>query len=136
MMIKVFVYGTLKPGEINFQRYCQGKIIESQAAIAQGQLYRLPFGYPAMTFGKGWVGGFILSFRDLDLLNCLDELEGYDSHRPAEQNEYQRCQIEAFSPEKQPMGLAWGYIMTLEQILAYGGVLLPDGLWQYRVDSV
>jgi len=27
MSIRVFVYGTLKPGEVNYQRYCEGKVI-------------------------------------------------------------------------------------------------------------
>jgi len=29
MSIRVFVYGTLKPGEVNYQRYCEGKVIDS-----------------------------------------------------------------------------------------------------------
>ena len=35
-MFKVFVYGTLKPGEINYQRYCEGRIAKEEEAIASG----------------------------------------------------------------------------------------------------
>ncbi len=31
-MFKVFVYGTLKPGEANYQKYFAGKVIEAQKA--------------------------------------------------------------------------------------------------------
>lgn len=43
-LVKVFVYGTLKPGESNYQRYCdRSSVVESQRAIALGQLFALPF---------------------------------------------------------------------------------------------
>jgi gamma-glutamylcyclotransferase (GGCT)/AIG2-like uncharacterized protein YtfP len=29
MQMKVFVYGTLKPGECNYQRYCEGKVVDA-----------------------------------------------------------------------------------------------------------
>ncbi|TAH29142.1 MAG: gamma-glutamylcyclotransferase, partial [Oscillatoriales cyanobacterium] len=32
--MKVFVYGTLKPGECNYLRYCEGKVVDALPAIA------------------------------------------------------------------------------------------------------
>ncbi len=30
--LRVFVYGTLKPGEANYQKYCAGKVVEAKRA--------------------------------------------------------------------------------------------------------
>ena len=40
--LAVFVYGTLKPGEANYQRFCAGNIITSQIALTPGKLYQIP----------------------------------------------------------------------------------------------
>ncbi|NET53980.1 MAG: gamma-glutamylcyclotransferase, partial [Merismopedia sp. SIO2A8] len=42
---KVFVYGTLKPGEVNYDQYCASKVVEEIRAIAFGELFDLPIGY-------------------------------------------------------------------------------------------
>ena len=128
-LIKLFVYGTLKPGESNYQLYCVGKVVEVKHALARGQLFSLPLGYPAMTDGNSIVQGFLLSFWDLDILNQLDWLEDYDPQRPIVENEYYRQQIETFDLTLQPLGTAWVYLMTPEQIHASAGVLLPNGWW-------
>lgn len=128
-LLQVFVYGTLKPGESNYQRYCSRKVLEAKRAIALGQLFALPFGYPAMTLGESPVQGFLLSFPDSSVLRHLDWLEDYDPHRPAEQNEYNRLPIEIFNPDLVSLGRAWIYLMTPKQVHSYGGVLLPDGWW-------
>lgn len=127
--LKVFVYGTLKPGKFNYQRYCSGQVIEVNCAIAPGQLFSLPAGYPAMTSGSGWVYGFVLSFRDPQILGELDNYEDYQASRPAELNLYERQRIETFAPTGQVLGSAWAYLMTLERVHSLGGTLLPDGHW-------
>ncbi len=128
-MLKVFVYGTLKPGESNYQSYCAGKVVAVKRALAFGQLFSLPFGYPAMIPGNSPVQGFLLSFSNSEILTQLDWLEDYDPQRPLMDNEYYRQQIEIFDMRFQPLGTAWAYLMTPEQICSYAGVLLPDGLW-------
>ena len=129
-MVNVFVYGTLKPGEYNYQLYCTGKVVEEKSAIAQGLLFLLPFGYPAMTPGNSFVKGFVLSFSTYEILHQLDWLEDYDPQRPVAQNEYYRQQIKVYDTAKEPLGTAWTYLMTLEQVKAYQGVLLPNGWWR------
>jgi gamma-glutamylcyclotransferase (GGCT)/AIG2-like uncharacterized protein YtfP len=47
-MISVFVYGTLKPNEANYQKYCAGKVIREIKAFTWGQLFHLSLGYPAI----------------------------------------------------------------------------------------
>ncbi|HEY9708979.1 MAG TPA: gamma-glutamylcyclotransferase [Oculatellaceae cyanobacterium] len=126
---KVFVYGTLKPGEVNYQMYCTGKVVEAKRAIAFGQLFDLPLGYPGMTLGENTVQGFVLTFADPAILSLLDELEDYNPNRIPEQNEYNRQQIEIYNPTGQALGLAWVYLMTLEQVQRLGGILIPSGWW-------
>ncbi|MFB2892778.1 gamma-glutamylcyclotransferase [Aerosakkonemataceae cyanobacterium BLCC-F50] len=128
-LVKVFVYGTLKPGESNYQYYCGGKVVAATRATVKGQLFALPLGYPAMVLGKGVVQGYLLTFNTPNILQHLDLLEGYNPQRPPEENFYDRKQLEVYSPEAEPLGLAWAYFMTLEQVEQIGGVLIPSGWW-------
>jgi gamma-glutamylcyclotransferase (GGCT)/AIG2-like uncharacterized protein YtfP len=126
--INIFVYGTLKPGEVNFDRYCQN-VVGIQAAIAHGTLYDLPLGYPAMTPGTSPVYGFLLSFAHPQILPELDELEDYRPDRPIEQNEYYRQKVQTFNLSHQSLGNAWAYLMEPEKAKRLKGVLLEDGQW-------
>ena len=134
-MLKVFVYGTLKPGEINYQRLCAGKVIEEKKAIAQGHLFALPFGYPAMTPGDGRVQGYVLTFTDPEVLHALDRLEDYHPERPLEQNEYNRQLIKTFNLSDEPSETAWAYLMSPDLVRSYGGIFLPSGWWSNCGDS-
>ncbi len=127
--INIFVYGTLKPGESNYQHYCAGKVLAAKRAIAFGKLFALPMGYPAMTMGESPVQGFLLSFPDWAIFQHLDLLEGFDPSRHAEQNEYNRQLIETYNCALISLGLAWVYLMNPEQLHSLGGVFLADGWW-------
>jgi gamma-glutamylcyclotransferase (GGCT)/AIG2-like uncharacterized protein YtfP len=126
----VFVYGTLKPGECNHDRYCS-QAIAQERAFAFGQLFALP-SYPAMTVDDPManhpVYGWLLRFRNAEVLKALDELEDYQADRPKAQNEYDRQKIQTFNLNHQPLGLAWVYVMESEQAKRLG-VPLPKGEW-------
>ena len=127
-MLKVFVYGTLKPGERNYQLYCTSAV-EVVEAIAYGKLYDLPMGYPAAVFPDSYlVRGYLLTFYQLTVLQSLDQLEDYHPSRPKSQNLYQRHQIEVYDRHKS-LGQAWTYSMSQQQIDFYGGVFVSDGWW-------
>lgn len=151
MELKVFVYGTLKPGQARHQYYSD-QVVSIRTAIAQGQLFALPAGYPAMTLGQGWVHGFVLSFNDHSILYELDAYEDYQAGREPYQNLYERCLIETFdlagrlsygdAPRfrqggherrslavGKSLGSAWAYMMTQSRVQQMGGVCLPDGEW-------
>ncbi len=108
--------------------------MEAKRAIAFGQLFDLPLGYPGMMLGENTVQGFVLTFAEPAILSLLDELEDYNPNRIPEQNEYNRQQIEIYDPTGQALGVAWVYLMTLEQIQRLGGVLIPSGWWNGCVD--
>lgn len=47
----LFVYGTLKRGFDNHDRFCRGVIGIEEAAVS-GELYDLPFGFPALVVAR------------------------------------------------------------------------------------
>ncbi|HEY9639531.1 MAG TPA: gamma-glutamylcyclotransferase [Coleofasciculaceae cyanobacterium] len=134
-LLRVFVYGTLKPGESNYDAYCASRIVDIQAALAYGELFDLPFDYPAMTAGDRPIYGYLLGFADPAVLEDLDELEGYSPHQALEDNEYLRDEIEVFSLDGQSLGVAWVYLMNLQQALSLGGTLVPEGKWTSNLKS-
>lgn len=136
-LIHLFVYGTLKPGEPNYH-VCAEFVVQAEAAIAPGRLYHLPFGYPAMTLAdSGEVHGYILTFADPIALVILDEFEQHcpDTFRRMlpeavyEEHQYSRKPIHVFNPKRSHMQVAWGYVMTQEQICRLRGVFVPNGNW-------
>lgn len=129
-MLKIFVYGTLKPGERNYQLYCANTVIAVQEVIAYGKLYDLPMGYPAAIFPEAYpVRGYLLTFCDLTVLQSLDELEDYNPNQPISKNLYHRHQIEVYDSHFSSLGKVWTYSMSQQQIDAYGGVFITDGWW-------
>jgi gamma-glutamylcyclotransferase (GGCT)/AIG2-like uncharacterized protein YtfP len=129
-MLRVFVYGTLKPGQSNHSAYCGDRIIAVQTAKVRGQLFDLSMGYPGMVSGKDWVKGYMLSFTDEAVLVDLDRLEDYSSDRPSHENEYQREWVEVFDRAERSQGFAWAYFMSQEKVEQSGGILVADGEWQ------
>jgi gamma-glutamylcyclotransferase (GGCT)/AIG2-like uncharacterized protein YtfP len=136
MLVRVFVYGTLKPAELNrsdaneYQRSCLSQLVNAEPAIAYGHLYDLPEGYPAMVLGNDLVHGFLLSFLDDTILSILDEYEGYEAN--SLNNDYDRISIEIFTPKQESLGLAWTYVMTHEGVDRAQGVLIPNGIWNKK----
>lgn len=129
-MLKIFVYGTLKPNEANFQRFCQPHLHDAQPALTEGKLYHLTRrGYPAMTLETGWVEGFLITFTDHRVLQTLDELEDYQSGRSPQFNEYQRQKRPIYTPTKTFLEEAWTYIMLPETVTKLGGIPLNHNKW-------
>lgn len=50
----LFVYGTLKCGFGNHDRFCRGVLSIEEAAVC-GELYDLPFGFPALVVAEDFV---------------------------------------------------------------------------------
>ncbi len=128
-LVRVFVYGTLKPGEVNYKKYCADKVVDVKRAFVQGRLFALPMGYPAMTLGNTQVHGYLLYFSNQKILNELDVLEDYQPTRQPPKNLYNRQIIEVYEPQSLALGWAWVYLMTLDRVEQLGGFLQPDGWW-------
>lgn len=129
--LHVFVYGTLKPGAANFDRYCGNKVVTSHSAYIDGDLYHLPrLGYPGAIHGPRQVRGFVLSFDNSAILQDLDELEDYDPQRQPAENDYTRELVTTYTPDGISGISAWAYFMTSDRIQQFDGILLPDGWWE------
>ncbi|MGK7932640.1 MAG: gamma-glutamylcyclotransferase [Microcystaceae cyanobacterium] len=132
--LSIFVYGTLKPKETNYARYCQEKVIFAVKAYTWGEIYHLKrLGYPAMTQGKTKVQGYLLTFEDVTVLQDLDRLEGYQEQRSLSdnlENQYNRYVIDVYEPlSNKNLGKAWAYFMEISKIQFYQGEWLSSGEW-------
>lgn len=124
----LFVYGTLKPGERAFAQLCEPFVVATQAAQAQGRLYHLPLGYPAMTLEAGWVQGALLTFSSAACLHQIDAFEEYYPERP-QVSEYQRYFYPIYDVNQQPLVSAWVYTMASDRVVVLGGQWLSEGYW-------
>jgi gamma-glutamylcyclotransferase (GGCT)/AIG2-like uncharacterized protein YtfP len=126
----VFVYGTLKPGECNYDRYCRNKTLLCHRAYIRGQLYDFPqLGYPGATVGNGRVEGFVLSLLEPSVLVDLDDLEDYDPQGRSADNMYTRQLVSTYTLDGRVGISAWVYFMTPDRVRQLGGVAIPHGWW-------
>ncbi|MFF8829458.1 gamma-glutamylcyclotransferase family protein [Streptomyces sp. NPDC015131] len=75
-----FVYGTLRPGEPNHERFLRGRTAAEEPARLAGALLHDGPGYPYLLRGGGQVEGELVSAapgRYEALLSVLDRLEEY-----------------------------------------------------------
>ena len=129
IMLKVFVYGTLKPQEANYQDYCQGKTIAEKKCWTRGKLFALSLGYPGMTYGEDKVYGYLLTFASESELIHLDSLEGYTGVKDSPENRYDRSMVKVYDQDNSPFDRAWAYFMTERTIKDANGIYLPSGNW-------
>jgi gamma-glutamylcyclotransferase (GGCT)/AIG2-like uncharacterized protein YtfP len=137
-LIRFFVYGTLKPGYPPYARLCQPWVKTTTPAEVRGCLYHLPLGYPALTCGSDRVQGVLLTFEQEEIIAILDNYEQHDPGAIARTYPgisyqavgYSRVQLPVFSSAQTPVGLAWAYTMTPEQVQLLGGAFVTDGNWQ------
>ncbi|RAM48669.1 MAG: gamma-glutamylcyclotransferase [Hapalosiphonaceae cyanobacterium JJU2] len=132
-LLRVFVYGTLKPGEVNYYNYCDRKVVNATKAYVLGKLFDLPQGYPAMIPGDSPVYGYLLEFDFPEVLVELDELEDYHPARPDSENLYNRQQIQVYNFQGRSLGWAWAYLMTPEMVNNLGGIYQADGWWSNAI---
>ena len=128
-LLRVFVYGTLKPGEVYYECYCNNKVVDVKKAYVRGELYALPQGYPAATQGNSLVYGYLLSFSTSEVLSNLDELEDYHPQRPISENLYNRKQVVIYDLNNNSLGFAWVYFMSLAMVNQLKGTPQTDGWW-------
>ncbi|MFK7928482.1 MAG: gamma-glutamylcyclotransferase [Myxococcota bacterium] len=116
--LPLFVYGTLRAGES--QAHLLGDL-GRRPAQAEGRLYHLPAGYPALVLsGSEPVFGELVDAPGDALLAMLDLYEG------VRENLFQRVQI----PVRMGLlaDLAWAYVAA--QPTASRGRHLPAGNWR------
>ena len=128
-MHRIFVYGSLKFGEINHHRIFSGYDIKITSAWTYGKLYDLGW-YPALTQGNNKVYGELIEFDNLEILGRVDSLEGYRGEN-SNYNFYERREIQVFSDINEVA--AWAYFLNKCKIIESDGELITSGVWSnYR----
>lgn len=110
---QVFVYGTLKRGEIRGNLWPVPPQ-SVQSAWTKGTLYAGP-DYPAMVSGDDWVLGEAWSFASEeieDVLRVLDEIEG--TNQPNVPDLYRRVTAAVYRPDGTGLGDAFAYLYATD----------------------
>ncbi|HEY9370003.1 gamma-glutamylcyclotransferase family protein [Streptomyces sp.] len=92
-----FVYGTLRPGEVNHDLFLRGRTAAEEPALLTGALLYDGPGYPYAAPGDGRVAGELVTAAPgayAELLVVLDRLEDYvGPGHPRNLYERERCEI-------------------------------------------
>lgn len=126
----IFVYGTLMIGMDN-HRIIQSYTRSIQPGRVAGQLYHLPYGYPAYISGSqgGWVYGELVELQDIpSALTALDRLEEYWGPDCPE-NVYNRV-IQAVIIADETEILSYIYEWNNRSLLTEIGTVITSGDWK------
>jgi len=131
-----FVYGTLRPGEVNHDLFLRGRTrSETPARLTGAVLYDGP-GYPYAVEEPGGIvyGELVTALPDRyeELLAALDRLEEYAPGDPS--NLYERVAREVRSEEDGYAVPAWVYVAapSVAEHLRGQGKLIESGDWRVR----
>ncbi len=133
--INIFVYGSLREGFFNYDKYLKGKVIKNIPAVLKGmELYHMPYkGYPAIVPNENnQVFGEIMVVNDYDeTIKAIDEMEGVIDHRHPE-NEYHK---ELLTVEHLDTGIkedcyVYFYNLDNDSIFNEKAIHIPDGDWK------
>jgi gamma-glutamylcyclotransferase (GGCT)/AIG2-like uncharacterized protein YtfP len=152
-MLTMFVYGTLKRGERNHERFCSGAFRVEEGAV-RGELYDLPlFGYPELIVPEESVHAFgtkdpagdaepqerlapgyplplegPLVFGEIlffdDAVSRLPAIDLLEGFDPADPSSHYRRVLLPVEPKEGRALLAWAYVVREAT-----GTYLPDGTW-------
>ncbi|MBT2444827.1 gamma-glutamylcyclotransferase [Streptomyces sp. ISL-36] len=131
MTLPFFVYGTLRPGEYNHDRFLLGRTVEEVPARLPGALLYEGPGYPYAVPGEGEIAGDLLTAAPGAygaLLSVLDRLEEYvGPGHPL--NLYERAEREVVRVGDGAAVRAWVYFAAPGTPL---GPLIGGGDWVTR----
>lgn len=139
--INLFVYGSLREGFFNYNKYLNGKVIEKkEAKLENTKLYHMPYkGYPAITFGKDTVLGEIMVLKEdcyEDTMSAMDEMEGFISEQNPE-NEYHRVilEVENLHTNEKEKCFVYFYNKDKDTLFNSKAIYIPHGDWKEHMIS-
>lgn len=135
----IFVYGSLREGFDNYNKYLKGKVSNIRPGIVQGQLFHIADrGYPALLEGNNDVYGEIMTITKnyKDVLQTLDELECFYGEGIIS-NEYNRKKVEVLNittGEKEQLPVYF-FNTNNPEIEGLQFIFIPDGDWKNYIKN-
>jgi gamma-glutamylcyclotransferase (GGCT)/AIG2-like uncharacterized protein YtfP len=137
--LPVFVYGTLRAGQANWQRYLAGKTLSEHPAIApKHKMFSTNYAYVTDAPDYQVIGELMLIRPDCyaQVMHDLDRLEDYAPH-DLEHSLYVRVQREVLITDQEPrVCRAWIYHLNPRRRAMFSEAdLVPHGDWLRRGSS-
>ncbi|WP_291735320.1 gamma-glutamylcyclotransferase family protein [Clostridium sp.] len=139
--INLFVYGSLREGFFNYDKYLSGKISKKMnAKLNNVELYHMPYkGYPAIINGQDSILGEIMVINEADYdstLEAMDAMEGFLGEGNPE-NEYHKMIFEVENLESNEIESCYVYFYNKDkdELFDYKAVYLPNGDWKEHMLS-
>lgn len=133
--INVFVYGSLREGFFNYDKYLKNKVISiTPAKIDNKIVYHMPYkGYPALLDGNGTVYGEIMEIKPEiydETMSAMDKMEGFISENNP-QNEYHKkiFEVEHLTDGKTEKCYVYFYNKDSDSKFNHEAVFLSSGDW-------
>ena len=134
--INFFVYGSLREGFYNYNKFLDGKIFKKkQGKLHNVKLYHMPYkGYPAIVPGEDYVLGEIMVINKEDYdstMKALDKMEGFISEGNSE-NEYHKMLLEVENIENNQNELCYVYFYNKDRDKLFDteAIYIPNGDWK------
>lgn len=134
--INFFVYGSLRDGFYNYNKFLAGKIFKKkEGKLNNIRLYHMPYkGYPAIVQGEDYVLGEIMVINKDDYdstMKALDKMEGFISEGNSE-NEYHKMLLEVQDLENNQNELCYVYFYNKDRDKLFDNeaIYLPNGDWK------
>ena len=141
--INLFVYGSLREGFFNYNKYLDGKVKDNrEAKLENMSLYHMDYkGYPAITYGEDTILGEIITINESDYestMKAMDEMEGFISESNPE-NEYHKIllEVEDIHTNKKEKCFVYFYNKDKDIDFEYKAEYIPNGDWKsYMLTNV
>ncbi len=134
--INIFVYGSLREGFFNYDKYLDGKVVKKEDAMLKGmKLYHMPYkGYPAITPGNDNILGEIMVINEDDYeetVKAMAELEGFISENNPD-NEYHKVILEVENLQTNEIEKCFVYFYNKDKDFMFDSesVYIPSGDWK------
>ena len=138
--INIFVYGSLRKGFFNYEKYLEGKVAKIKPAILKNMdLYHMPYkGYPAIIPGTSEVLGEIIVVNDYEsTIPPIDKMEGFIGEGNPN-NEYHKklLEVELLNTGEKEKCYVYFYNKDKDNLFNDKAIHIPDGNWaKYMLNS-
>lgn len=134
--INIFVYGSLREGFFNYNKYLDGKVYNNRKAKLENmRLYHMDYkGYPAIINGDETVFGEIITLNESDYestMKAVDEMEGFISENNPE-NEYHKIILEVEDINTNEKEKCFVYFYNKDKDIDFDNKAehIPNGDWK------